>query len=102
MWRTDLMDVDRRAIRRPPSRGTGVIEMNVSQEDVLDVNRLEAVPRQALDKCSMTGTGAGFDENRSDGRIDQVGGDPARESEVLKIDCVNDWFVHLRPRGGEG
>ena len=69
MWRTDLMDVNRRAILRPPSRGTGVIEMNVSQEDVLDVNGLEAVPRQALDKCSMTGTGAGLNENRSDGRI---------------------------------
>jgi hypothetical protein len=48
MGGTYLMDMDLRALMRPPAGRSGMIEVNVGDQDIADIRRGEAVAGQSL------------------------------------------------------
>lgn len=61
--RADVVDVELRPLLRPPAGCSGMVEMNVGQQDVFDVGGPETAGGQAVEDGRQGGAGAGFDQH---------------------------------------
>jgi hypothetical protein len=72
--RADVMDVDMRSLPGPPAGGTGVVEVDVGQQDMANIGRAIAVAGQRINDGRNCRAGTGLDQHRPFGADQQVHG----------------------------
>jgi hypothetical protein len=86
--RADLGDVDleTRVLPNEDTRGAGVVEVDVAEEEVADVGRREPARREALLECREIARRAAVEERRPVLGLEQVAADDALGAEVVEVD----------------
>src|SRR5436190_12581784 len=95
MRRTARMNVDRRAELGEPPGGPGVIEMNVTQENVANVARFGAELAQFVSDRFKSRFRSGIEKGQALAGFEGRHRDDAAAAEMLRIQDVN----HSPPRG---
>jgi hypothetical protein len=83
------MDMDLRALAGKPACRTGVIEVDVSQQDVCDIPGGQALILEGLLKGGEGRAGSALDEHCAIGMTDQIRGDRMPASLEVQVKCDN-------------
>ncbi len=83
------VDVDARPLLRPPAGGPGVIQMDVSDQDVPDVRRRQAAPIELGGESGQRRSRSRLDQYRSLWPMDQKTGDDMGGTLELQIDGLD-------------
>jgi hypothetical protein len=83
MRRADRMDVDARSLLRQPARRSGMVKVDMGEEDVADIGNGIAVFSQTGLKCWNCRPRPAFDEDCSVGMGQKIHGDRSSEPKEM-------------------
>jgi len=84
------MAIHLRAPLRPPASSSGMIEVDVGDEDMPNVLFIQPKCANAIPQLFERRARSGLDQYQTATRLDHIGGDQPRRVLKMQVECVDD------------